>query len=179
MQHMKAIQPLAEALRVKYKDNTEKFNKEYMALLKKHHVNPLAGCLVPLLIQMPIFLALLRVLANSIELRGAHFLWIQDLSAPDHVARIPISLPFLGDQLNLLPLLTIVAMFAQQKISQASLQQTNPEGMPDMSLIMLIMFGAWMYHAPAGPVLYWLTNTIIMIVWFKMANLRPVTIEIQ
>ncbi len=177
MQRMKAIQPLAESLRAKYKDNTEKFNKEYMALLKKHRVNPLAGCLVPLLIQMPIFLALLRVLSNSIELRGARFLWIQDLSAPDRLGKIPVSLPFFGDQLNLLPLLTIVAMFAQQKISQASMQQTNPEGMPDMSLIMLVMFGAWMYHAPAGPVIYWLTNTIIMIIWFKLANLKPVVLE--
>ena len=68
-------------------------------------------------------------------------------------------------------------MFLQQKISQASMGQANPEGAPDMSLIMLIMFGVWMYHAPSGPVLYWLTNTIIMIIWFRMANLRPIVLE--
>ena len=177
MQRMKALQPLAEALRVKHKDNKEKFNKEYMELMKKHRVNPMAGCLVPLLVQMPIFFALLRVLSNSIELRGAGFLWIKDLSAPDHLARLPTALPFFGDELNLLPLLTIGAMFLQQKISQASMGQANPEGMPDMSLIMLIMFGVWMYHTPSGPVLYWLVNTIIMIIWFRIANLRPVVLE--
>ena len=177
MQRMKALQPLAEALRLKHKDNKEKFNKEYMELMKKHRVNPLAGCLVPLLIQMPIFFALLKVLSNSIELRGAGFLWIKDLSSPDHLAKLPAVLPFFGDELNLLPLLTIGAMFLQQKISQASMGQANPEGMPDMSLIMLIMFGVWMYHAPSGPVLYWLVNTIIMIVWFRIANLRPIVLE--
>ena len=177
MQRMKAIQPLADAMRAKHKDNTEKFNKEYMALLKKHHVNPLAGCLVPLLIQMPIFFALLSVLSNSIELRGARFLWVRDLSAPDMLVRMPFSLPFFGNQLNLLPLVTIVAMYVQQKMSQASLQQTKPEGMPDLSLMMLVMFGVWMYHAPSGPVIYWLTNTVIMIVWFRAVNLKPVVLE--
>lgn len=177
MQRMKALQPLAETLRVKHKDNKEKFNKEYMELMKKHRVNPLAGCLVPLLVQMPIFFALLRVLSNSIELRGAGFLWIKDLSAPDHLATLPVVLPFFGDALNLLPLLTIAAMFLQQKVSQAAMGQTTPEGMPDMSLIMLIMFGVWMYHAPSGPVLYWLVNTLIMVVWFKITNLKPIVLD--
>ena len=145
--------------------------------MKKHHINPLAGCLVPLLVQMPVFFALLRVLSNSIELRGANYLWIKDLSAPDHLAKLPFVLPFFGDELNLLPLLTIVAMFLQQKISQGSMGAANPQGTPDMSLIMLIIFGIWMYHAPSGPVLYWLVNTSIMVVWFKMVNLRPVVLE--
>lgn len=177
MQRMKAMQPLSEALRVKHKGDQDKFNKEYMALMKKHRINPLAGCLVPLLVQMPIFFALLQVLSNSIELRGAGFLWIDDLSSPDRLAKLPFTLPFFGDELHLLPLLTIVAMFLQQKISQASMGAASPKGTPDMSVIMLVMFGVWMYHAPSGPVLYWLVNTVIMVIWYKLVNLRPVALE--
>ena len=177
MQRMKAIQPAVEKLRVACKDNKEKFNREYMELLKKHRVNPLAGCLVPLLIQMPIFFSLLQVLSNAIELRGAQFLWIHDLSAPDRLARLPVSLPIFGNELNLLPLLTVVAMFIQQRISQASMPKTCSEDMPDMSVIMLAVFAVWMYHAPAGPVIYWLVNTVIMIAWFRIALRQPRIIE--
>jgi YidC/Oxa1 family membrane protein insertase len=136
-----------------------------MKLYKDHKANPLGGCL-PSLIQMPIFIALYITLARSAELRGSNFLWIKDLSQPDALAKLPFSIPFLGDSLNLLPIIMIVAMVFQQKITvgakSSSGQDSAASQQQKMMMFMPIFFGFILYNLPSGLVLYWTVNTIIM-----------------
>jgi len=142
MAKMKQFQPRVEALKERYGDDKQKLNAAMMELYKKEKINPLGGCL-PILIQMPIFFALLWVLQESVELRQAPFFgWIQNLSAPD--------------PLFILPILNGVAMLATQWLSPASpgmdpLQQRMMKVMP---LIFAVMFA----FAPAGLTLYWTVN---------------------
>ncbi len=165
MQQMKTIQPHLVKLKELHKDNPQKLNKETMELYKKYNVNPLGGCL-PLLLQMPIFIALYQGLIRSVGLKGAGFLWIKDLAKPDAVA-IPLTLPFIGNHINILPLLMCVGMFLQQKISMGNNaggattdEQANQQKM--MMIFMPIFFGFLFYNMPSGLVLYWLMNTILM-----------------
>ncbi|MDP8258963.1 MAG: membrane protein insertase YidC [Candidatus Aadella gelida] len=164
MQKMKQVQPHIQKLRDLHKDNPQKLNKETMELYKQHNVNPLGGCL-PMLLQMPIFIALYQGLMRSVELKGAHFLWIKDLAKPDGV-QIPFSLPLLGDHINILPLLMVGMMVVQQRITQAITPATGSgeqaKQQKTMMLMMPIFFGFLFYKMPSGLVLYWLTNTILM-----------------
>lgn len=161
MRKIQELQPKIEKLRQEYKDNPQHLNKELLEVYKKHRVNPLGGCL-PILLQMPVFIALYQTLSRALELRHAGFLWIKDLSGPDKAFHLPFSLPILGDSVNLLPLLMMFAMIFQQKLSQGPSAPIQPE-QKMMAAIMPIMFGVMFYNLPSGLVLYWLTNTIIMI----------------
>lgn len=156
MKQMQAIQPHVEKLRNEHKDNPQKLNKEIMELYKKHKVNPVGGCL-PMLIQMPIFFSLYGVLMRAIELRGAKFLWIKNLAAPDAFMSFPAKLPFLGSSLNILPLIMMVFSFLQQKATNP--QHAN-EQQKTMALMMPIFLGVIFYNFPSGLVLYFLTNSI-------------------
>ncbi len=159
MRHLQELQPQMEKIRQQYKDNPQKVNKEMMELYRRHKVNPMGGCF-PILLQMPIFLAFYQTLMRSVELKGAHFLWIKDLSMPDAAFALPITIPLLGNSINLLPILMIGAMIVQQKLSQARTSaQTDQQKM--MTKIMPIMFGFIFYSLPSGLVLYWLTNTVL------------------
>ncbi|MBN1585838.1 MAG: YidC/Oxa1 family insertase periplasmic-domain containing protein [Candidatus Omnitrophica bacterium] len=165
MRKMQQIQPLIEGIRTKYKESPERMSKEMMALYKEHRVNPMGGCL-PLLIQMPIFIALYRVLGQSVELWGAGFLWIKDLSAPDHFWKIPAALPIVGEYVNLLPLMMMGAMVMQQRLSQKNIGSGGTDQQQQMQKMMTwfpLMLGFVFYNLPSGLVLYWLTNTIVMI----------------
>jgi YidC/Oxa1 family membrane protein insertase len=164
MKEMQALQPKIEALRKELKDNPQKLNKEIMGLYKEHKVNPLGGCL-PLLLQMPIFFALYQALIRSTVLRGAQFLWIQDLSAPDKLFVLKHSLPFLGNQINLLPILMAIAMFVQQKISMGKTTGDAAQQQKIMSIIMPVMFGVIFYQMPSGLVLYWFVNSMLMLLY--------------
>ena len=165
MQQMKKIQPHLQQLKEMHKDNPQKLNKETMELYKKYNVNPLGGCL-PMLLQMPIFIALYQGLIRSISLKGASFLWIKDLSAPDSLVKLPTAVPFLGQDINLLPILMIGAMFFQQKMSQGTMSggmsSEQEKQQKTMMLMMPLLFGVFFYKMPSGLVLYWLTNTILM-----------------
>jgi YidC/Oxa1 family membrane protein insertase len=168
MKDMQRLQPKLKELQEKYKDDKNKLNQATMALYKEAGVNPLGGCL-PLLFQMPVFIALFSVLRNTIELRGAPFvLWINDLSSPDVLFDHGVNLPFLGSELHLLPLLMGVAMYVQSKTGGGS-----PTGGPAagaagqqkmMQTMMPIMFTVLFYGMPSGLVLYWLVNNIFSIV---------------
>lgn len=163
MQQMKKVQPHVEKLKELHKDNPQKMNKEIMELYRKYNVNPLGGCL-PLLLQMPIFIALYQALMNTIDLKGGKFLWIKDLSRPDAVP-IPATLPFIGNSINILPLLMVVGMFLQQKISQGTSAAMTEEQAKQQKIMMFlfpVLFGFMFYNMPAGLVLYWLTNTVLM-----------------
>ena len=163
MKEMQLLQPEIEKLRKTHKDQPQKLNREIMALYKEHKVNPLGGCL-PLFLQMPIFISLYVALMRSIELRGASFLWIKDLSQPDRLFILPKSFPVIGNEINLLPLLMLGAMFVQQKMSSKSSPSSSAEQQKMMMIIMPIMFGFIFYHFPSGLTLYWTCYTIISIV---------------
>lgn len=155
MKKMQVLQPEIEAIRKKYKDEPQKLNKEVMELYRKHNANPLGGCL-PIILQIPIFFALYQALNRGIELKGASFLWIKDLSEPDRIFNIS------GKDINLLPILMMATMFFQQKLSMKSMSSAQAEQQKMMLWIMPIMFGFIFYNMPSGLVLYWFVNSILM-----------------
>lgn len=163
MKEMQKLQPYIEELRKQHKDNPQKLNKEIMELYREHKVNPLGGCL-PLILQMPIFFALYQALMRSVALKGAKFLWIKDLSEPDKLFLLPFPQPF--DSLNILPILMMIGMFVQQKISApATASSSTAEQQKLMLLIMPLMFGFIFYSMPAGLVLYWFINSTLMLLY--------------
>jgi len=156
MQKMQKVQPELKALQEKYKDDKAKLQQEMMLLYRKHGVNPLGGCL-PMLLQLPIFFALFAALSRAIELWGASFLWIKDLSMPDNVATLPFSIPFLGSGVNPLAIVMGAAMIGQQALMPSTGDASQKRMMYLMPVIMMFIF----YKAPSGLVLYWLLNQLI------------------
>lgn len=159
------LKPYLDKINEKYKSNPSKKNQEVMKLYREHNVNPLGmfkGCLW-MLIQLPIFFALYRLLSQSIELRGASFLWIRDLSAPDQLFSLGFSLPLMGSYFNLLPVLTAATQVVLGKLSsnpntaadptQAAMQKQMMYMMPVMILVMT-------YSFPSGLVLYWFVSNL-------------------
>ncbi len=162
MRKMQALQPKVKAIQEHFKGDSQRMNKEVMELYRKNKVNPMGGCL-PMLIQMPIFIALYQVLAQSVELRHAPFFgWIHDLSAPDRLFRLPWVLPLLGDGFNVLPILMLVSMVVQQKMTPGS-SGSSPE-QKQMMTFMPIIFGFAFYNLPSGLVLYWTLSNVLTIV---------------
>lgn len=151
MKQMQAIQPLINEVREKNKDNPKKMQKEMMMIYKEYKVNPMSGCL-PMLAQLPIFIALFNTLRNAIELKGAKFLWVKDLSLPDTIFAIS------GIPVNILPLIMGVTMVWQQKLTPS----TDPQ-QAKMMMIMPVIFTFMFYSFPSGLVLYWLINNILSI----------------
>ena len=161
MNEMKKIQPLVQEIREKYKDDKRKMNQEMMGLYKTYKVNPMGGCL-PMVVQIPVFFALYRMLYEAIELRHAPFFWwINDLSAPDRLFRFDFSIPFMQPPYGI-PVLTIImgaTMFLQQKMSP-------PMGDPTLARMMMLMpivFTFVFINFSSGLVLYWLVNNILSI----------------
>ncbi len=146
MANMRKLQPEMQRLKDQYGDDRQKMGQEVMALYRKHKVNPLGGCL-PILLQMPIFFALYKVLLISIELRQAPFYgWIQDLSAQD---------PYF-----VLPILMGISMFIQMQLNPAPTDPIQAKVMKFLPLAMTAMF----LFFPAGLVLYWVVNNILSII---------------
>ena len=148
-------------LREKYKNDKQKLNQEMMGLYKTYKVNPMGGCL-PMVIQIPVFFALFRVLGGCIELRHAPFaLWITDLSAPGRLFNFPFEIPFMAPPYGI-PVLTLLmgaSMFLQQKM-------TPTPGDPMQAKIMMflpVIFTFMFINFPSGLVLYWLINNILSI----------------
>ena len=162
MKEMQMLQPKIEELRKAYKDNPQKLNKEIMELYKEHKVNPFGGCL-PLLLQIPVFFALYQALMRSLELKGASFLWIKDLSRPDRLFTLPSQLPVIGNEINVLPLLMCLIMFLQQKMTSKATVSAEQQKM--MLILFPLMFGIIFYHMPSGLVLYWFINSLLMFVY--------------
>lgn len=161
MNDMKKLQPLMMEIREKHKNDKQQMNKEVMGLYKTYKVNPMSGCL-PMLVQMPIFFALYRMLYQAIELRHAPFMgWIVDLSAPDRLFNFDFSIPFMQAPYGI-PVLTIImgaTMFLQQKMSPSTGDPTQAKMMMLMPLFMTFIF----INFPAGLVLYWLVNNVLSI----------------
>ncbi len=160
MKRMQELQPKIKALQEKYKDDRQKLGEATMKLYKEHKVNPMAGCL-PLLVQSPVFIALFQALRNAIALRQAPFLlWIDDLSQPDALMQWPVNLPFLGNNLNVLPILMSLSMWLQTKLTPTTATGSQMAIMNTMLPIMMLVF---FYNMPSGLVLYWLVNTVMTI----------------
>ena len=162
MKKLQEIQPKMNEVKEKFKKDPQRMQKEMMELYKKHKVSPLGGCL-PMLLQIPVFFALYKVLLISIELRGAPFmLWITDLSAPDTLfGHIPAMLPLIGGfSLGPLPLLMGATMFIQQKMTPSSMDPRQAK----MMLMMPVIFTFMFLNFASGLVLYWLVNNILGII---------------
>ncbi|MGE3319336.1 MAG: membrane protein insertase YidC [Candidatus Berkiella sp.] len=145
MGHMRRLQPRVELLKERHGSDKQQFSAALMELYKKEKVNPLGGCL-PILVQIPVFIALYYVLLESIELRQAPFiLWIHDLSSKD---------PF-----YVLPLIMGASMFLQQKMNPAPPDPMQAKMMMFMPVIFTLLFMSF----PAGLVLYWTVNNILSI----------------
>ncbi len=165
MAKMRIVAPKMKAVQEKYKDDKVKQQQEVMALYKTEKVNPLAGCL-PIVLQIPIFYALYKTLLVSIEMRHQPFvLWIQDLSAPDHLTPLnlfgyaPWTLPTFIPALGVLSIVLGLTMWLQQK--------TNPQPMdPAQKQIFALMPWVFMFVMAgfaAGLQLYWITNNLVSI----------------
>ncbi len=161
MNDMRKLQPLMQEIREKYKDDKARINQETMALYRTYKVNPMGGCL-PMLIQMPVFFALYRMLYQAIELRHAPFFgWINDLSAPDRLFNFGFKIPFMSEPYGI-PVLTIImgaTMLLQQKLSPQPGDPTQAK----MMMLMPIVFTFIFINFPSGLVLYWLVSNLVSI----------------
>jgi len=161
MSEMKKLQPLMKEIREKYKNDKKRMNEEVMGLYRTYKINPLGGCL-PMIVQLPVFFALYRMLYEAIELRHApFFLWIDDLSAPDRLFRFGFSIPFMEPPYGI-PVLTLImgaTMLLQQKMSPPMGDATQAKMMMFMPIVFTVIF----INFSSGLVLYWLINNILSI----------------
>jgi YidC/Oxa1 family membrane protein insertase len=158
MKKMQALKPQIDAINAKYKNISLRDpkkadqNQEVMALYKKYGVNPMGGC-VPMLIQLPFFIAFYKVFMVSVEMRGASWLWVTDLSQPE---TLPI---------HILPIIMIGSQFLMQKMTP---QATGDPNQQRMMMFMPLIFGFMFYNFASGLVLYYLTSNLVGIgqQWF-------------
>jgi YidC/Oxa1 family membrane protein insertase len=145
MANMRKLAPRLQSLKERYGDDRQKLNQAMMELYKKEKINPLGGCL-PILVQIPVFIALYWVLLESVELRQASFmLWLNDLSSPD---------PY-----YVLPLLMGATMLIQQKLNPAPLDPIQAKVM----MVLPVVFTVFFAFFPSGLVLYWVVNNTLSI----------------
>ncbi len=168
MAKMKAVQPEMKALQERYTDDKQTLQKELMELYKREKINPIAGCL-PIVVQIPVFFALYKVIFITIEMRHAPFFgWIQDLSGPDptnlfnlfgllpfNPTLIPVIGPFLW--VGVWPILMGISMFVQMKMNPEPTDPIQKALFAWMPIIFTFMLGAF----PAGLVIYWTWNNVL------------------
>jgi YidC/Oxa1 family membrane protein insertase len=169
MKKMQLLAPKMKAIQANNKKDPAKSQKALMELYRRNKVNPMMGCL-PMLIQIPVFIAMFRLLPEAIELHGAPFIgWITDLSAPDHFMTLPFTVPFLGwNSLNILPILMAASQVWYQK-----LMPSQPGSSPEQQTIMNIMpifFGFICYNMPSGLTLYWTLQNLFSIIQQTFIN---------
>ena len=151
MRKMQALKPQIDTINARFKNiglrdpKKGEQNEEVMALYKKHGVNPMGGCL-PMLLQMPFFFAFYKVFTVSVEMRGAPWLWVTDLSQPEHW------------QIKILPLVMIASQFIMQKMTP---QAGGDPSQQKMMMFMPLVFGFMFYNFPSGLVLYYLTSNLV------------------
>ena len=167
MSKFSKLAPKAEEIKKKYANNKPEMNKQLMALYKEQGATPIMG-LLPMMVQMPVWIALYSAIYASVDLRGAAFLpfWITDLSAPDAVLRfMTFNIPLFGkiNSLNLLPILMALAFYLQQKLMPSQAQgAATPEAAQQqkiMSVMMTVLFPLMLYRAPSGLNLYIMAST--------------------
>jgi YidC/Oxa1 family membrane protein insertase len=174
MKRLQALQPQMNAIKEKYKDDPVKMNKKTMEFMRENKVSPLGGCL-PMLLQIPVFFGFYSMIQSAIELRGAGFLWIKDLSQSDTLFVIPamgfipfFGIPGVGLPFNLLPLIMGATM-----LWQAHLTPPSPGMDPTQQKIMRympLMFLAFLYNYSAGLTLYWTVQNLLTILQTKLTK---------
>ncbi|MDP5110243.1 MAG: membrane protein insertase YidC [Rickettsiaceae bacterium] len=171
MKKMKKLQPQMERLKELYADDKARLNQEVMQLYKREKVNPVSGCL-PLLVQIPVFFSIYKVLYVTIEMRHAPFFgWIKDLSAPDPTTIFNLFglLPFTPPSFLMIgvwPLIMAGSMYLQQKMSPQPADPVQAQVMKFMPLMFLFMFSGF----PAGLLIYWSWNNLLSIVQQSYIN---------
>lgn len=167
MKKMAALKPQEARIRQEHKSNPDQMHRELMQLYKKHGVNPASGCIgcLPLLFTMPIYVALFQVLTRAPELRGAEFLWIKDLAAPDGMIPLPFEIPLIGNRLNILPIVATVATYFQQAAMQPPVGEMSEEqkAQQEMMKIFPLVFMVLFYRLPSGFMLYWVVNSVLTV----------------
>ncbi len=155
MAKMKNLQPRMKTLKERYGDDKQKFQQEMMKIYKEEKINPLGGCL-PIVIQIPVFIALYWVLLESVELRQAQWFWLADLSVKD---------PF-----YILPILMGISMVVQQKLNPAPMDDIQKKVMMALPVVFTVFF----LFFPGGLVLYWVVNNVLSIAqqWFIINKLQ-------
>ena len=172
MKRMQELKPQVDKIMTQHKNDQQKANKEVFQLYKENRVSPLGGCL-PMLLQMPIFIALFQAMSHFIELRGASFFGIRDLSLPDQLLRLPIALPLIGSTINLLPIVMSGAMYLQTRASQKNMGSSttdNPTAQMMSGPLMPAMFLFMFYQFPAGLVLFWLMNSLTSMLLYRLVK---------
>lgn len=178
MAEMQKIKPEMDEISKKYKNDPARRNQETMALYKKHNISPLAplrGCL-PMLVQIPIFFALYSLLNQAIDLRGASFLWIRDLSGPDKLVDLTqyglaFMIPFVGwhvNAFNVLPILMGASQYFMSKLTPTPGRDQAQQ--KQMMAIMTLLFPIMMYNFPSGLFVYWLINNVWQSIHQLIAN---------
>ena len=167
MAEMKAIQPKMKAIQEKYKDDKQKQQQEIMALYKQEKVNPVAGCL-PMLLQIPVFFALYKVLVLGIEMRHREFLWIKDLAAPDP-ANLANALSLVGIQvpqflmivfgIGVLAVMLGFTMWLTFKLNPSAMDPMQQQIFNIMPWILMFVMAPF----AAGLLLYWVTSNILTV----------------
>jgi YidC/Oxa1 family membrane protein insertase len=160
---MQALAPQVKELKEKYGSDPQKFTEKQMELWRKNKVSPMSGCL-PMMVQMPVFLGFFTMIRSAIELRGAHFLWVADLTKPDTIFIIPgMGIPF-----NLLPLLMVGVLIWQAHVQPASpgMDPSQQKMMRYMPLIFLLI----LYNYSAGMALYMTVSTLMGILQTRLTK---------
>lgn len=152
MKRMGKLQPIMKEMREKYADNPQKLNQETMKLYRTYGVNPMGGCL-PMLIQIPIFFGVFKMLGSAVEMRGASFLWVEDLSRPDTVFEV------MGVPINVLPIVMALTMVLQMRLTP----QAGDKLQQRIFMLMPLMFFFFCYNYAAALALYWSTQNIVSI----------------
>jgi YidC/Oxa1 family membrane protein insertase len=161
------IKPQLEHLNQKYKDDPQRKQQETWKLYREHNINPLGmlkGC-GWMMIQLPIFIGLYKLLYQVIDLRGAGFLWITDLSQPDRIFHHGIAIPYLGPDFNLLPIIVAISQMLTSKFMQTPAtdpQQVQMQKMMTWVMPVVILFIT--YRFPSGLMLYWLVSNLWQVV---------------
>lgn len=179
MKRMQALQPQVKVIQEKYKEDPVKMQKKMMELWKENKVSPMSGCF-PMLIQIPVFFGFYQMIRSAIELRGAHFLWVQDLAKPDTLVMLPglgfvpfLGIPGVGLPLNLLPLIMGGTMLWQAHLTPPSpgMDPTQAKIMRYLPLIFMVGF----YSMSSGLTLYWTVNNLLSIAQTKMIKMTQNT----
>ncbi|PNQ72146.1 membrane protein insertase YidC [Hanstruepera neustonica] len=170
---MKVLKPEIAEINEKYKDNPMKKQQETMALYSKAGASPMAGCL-PALMQLPVFYALFQFFPSAFDLRQKSFLWAEDLSSYDTIAKLPFHIPFYGDHVSLFPILASLAIFFYMRMTtgQQMASQPTQEGMPDMGKMMKYMI----YFSPIMMLFFFNNYASGLSLYYFISNLITIGI---
>ena len=164
MRQMAALSPKMQELKEKYKDDPTRMNQELMKLYKQYGINPVGGCL-PMMIQIPIFFGLFKMLGQAVELRNAKFLWVRDLSQPDTIAHLPL----LGWPVNIIPL----CMAATQIWLMAMTPKTGDPTQRRVMMFTPLIFLFICYNFAAALALYYTAQNLFSILQFYQNKRQP------